>query len=89
MTQEPIGDVQQFAWTSRALHWLMAILVLAMMYALMFALPLVGWGMLSAARYPIVLFGPIHLPPILPVSVGLYSALRQLHSLLHAEPVFL
>ena len=27
------------------------------MYGLMFVLPLVGWGMLSAARYPIVLFG--------------------------------
>src|SRR5580693_7904294 len=25
-----------------------------MMYALMFGLPLVGWGMLAAARYPIV-----------------------------------
>ena len=28
-----------------------------LLYALMFALPLVGWGMLSAARYPIVLYG--------------------------------
>jgi len=27
----------------------------------MFILPLVGWGMLSAARYPIVLFGFLHL----------------------------
>src|SRR5271170_6038130 len=27
------------------------------MYGLMFVLPLVGWGMLSAARYPIVLYG--------------------------------
>ena len=37
-----------------------------MMYAMMFALPLIGWAMLSAARYPIVLYGPLHLPPILP-----------------------
>src|SRR5262249_14471446 len=29
-----------------------------LMYGLMFVLPLVGWGMLSAARYPIVLFRP-------------------------------
>jgi cytochrome b561 len=29
-----------------------------MLYALMFALPIVGWGMLSAAGYPIVLYGP-------------------------------
>jgi cytochrome b561 len=37
-----------------------------LLYALMFALPLVGWGMLSAGHYPIVMFGPVHLPPILP-----------------------
>ena len=36
------------------------------MYGLMFVLPLVGWGMLSAARYPIVLYGSLHLPFILP-----------------------
>ena len=36
------------------------------LYALMFALPLVGWGMLSAARYPIVDYGPLEVPPILP-----------------------
>jgi len=29
-------------------------------------MPLVGWAMLSAARYPIVLYGALHLPPILP-----------------------
>src|SRR5437867_2285359 len=28
-----------------------------LMYGLMFVLPLLGWGMLSAARYPIVLYG--------------------------------
>ncbi|MDR3510725.1 MAG: cytochrome b/b6 domain-containing protein [Caulobacteraceae bacterium] len=52
------------------------------LYALMFALPLVGWGMLSAARYPIVLFGPLRLPPILPHDVGLYAALRTTHTVL-------
>jgi cytochrome b561 len=30
-------------------------------YALLFVQPLVGWGMLSAARYPIVLFGSLRL----------------------------
>src|SRR5499427_8903873 len=40
-----------------------------LMYGLMFVLPLVGWGMLSAARYPIVLFGFVHLPFILPHNV--------------------
>ena len=143
----PGHTVQQFAWTSRVLHWMMAVLLLTMlfigvamvasladyhvlvsihrplgililvlvvvryinrqvnppppfpptmsqmerivavwserlMYALMFTLPLVGWGMLSAARYPIVLYGAVHLPPILPISPALYSALRPLHTML-------
>src|SRR5712671_6886723 len=52
------------------------------MYSLMFVLPLVGWGMLSAARYPIVLFGSVHLPFILPPSAMLYAVLRKAHTIL-------
>jgi cytochrome b561 len=52
------------------------------MYSLMFVLPLVGWGMLSAARYPIVLFGALHLPFILPHDVRLYAVLRKAHTIL-------
>jgi cytochrome b561 len=52
------------------------------MYGLMFVLPLVGWGMLSAARYPIVLFGSLQLPFILPHHVMLYAVLRQAHTIL-------
>ncbi len=52
------------------------------MYGLMLVLPLVGWGMLSAARYPIVLFGSLHLPYILPHNVMLYAVLRQAHTVL-------
>src|SRR5262249_12446591 len=47
------------------------------MYGLMFVLPLVGWGMLSAAHYPIVLYGSLHLPFILPHSPTLYAVLRR------------
>jgi cytochrome b561 len=52
------------------------------MYGLMFALPLVGWGMLSAARYPIVLYGSLHLPNILPHNTMLYAVLRKAHTIL-------
>ena len=52
------------------------------MYGLMFILPLVGWGMLSAARYPIVLYGSLHLPFILPHNAMLYAVLRQTHTIL-------
>jgi cytochrome b561 len=142
----PAKTPARFAWSSRVLHWMMAVLVLAMLligmamvasvrdyhwllsvhrplgilvlvlvivrfvnrqvtslppfpetmsaveraaatwserllYALMFVIPLIGWGMLSAARYPIVLFGSIHLPPILPESTWLYTVLRTSHTI--------
>jgi cytochrome b561 len=53
-----------------------------LLYALMVALPVVGWSMLSAGGYPIVLFGPVHLPPILPHSETLYPVLRGAHTAL-------
>jgi cytochrome b561 len=52
------------------------------LYGFMFILPLVGWGMLSAARYPIVLYGPVELPFILPHNPMLYAALRKAHTVL-------
>ncbi len=52
------------------------------MYGLMLVLPLVGWGMLSAARYPIVLHGAVHLPFILPHNAALYAVLRKAHTIL-------
>jgi cytochrome b561 len=51
-----------------------------LLYALMLAMPLVGWGMLSAAGYPIVMFGGVQLPPILPHSLLLAAFLRALHT---------
>jgi cytochrome b561 len=53
-----------------------------LLYTLLFLEPLVGWGMLSAARYPIVLFGSLHLFPILPHIVMLYAFLRKTHTFL-------
>jgi cytochrome b561 len=52
------------------------------MYGLMFILPLVGWAMLSAAHYPIVLFGSVHLPFILPQNPTIYAVLRKAHTVL-------
>ena len=52
------------------------------MYGLMLVLPLIGWGMLSAARYPIVLYGSVHLPFVLPHSAVLYAGLRKVHTIL-------
>jgi cytochrome b561 len=67
---ESLPRLQQFA--AKASH--------VLLYALMFIMPLLGWGMLSAARYPIVIFGSLQLPPILPRDPALYAMLRQLHT---------
>lgn len=49
------------------------------LYAFMLAMPLLGWGMLSAASHPVILSGGIHLPPIAPVNASLFSFLRRAH----------
>ncbi|BCQ29483.1 cytochrome b/b6 domain-containing protein (plasmid) [Caballeronia sp. NK8] len=50
-------------------------------YALMIALPLLGYGMLSAADYPIVLLG-VHVPSLLPHSNALHTLLWNAHRFL-------
>jgi cytochrome b561 len=52
------------------------------LYVLMFAVPLVGWAMLSAGAYPVVMFGGLVLPPIAPHDAGLYALLRGTHEVL-------
>lgn len=49
------------------------------LYALMIAMPLIGWAMLSAAGYPIVLFAGVQLPPIAPHSATLHALLWPAH----------
>lgn len=50
------------------------------LYALMLAMPLVGWGMVSAGGYPVTMAGAFYLPPILPANVQLFAVLRALHT---------
>lgn len=51
-----------------------------LLYTLLIVMPLVGWSMLSAGGYPIMLYGPIYLPPIMPHSDALYAVLRSAHT---------
>ena len=37
-----------------------------LLYSLLLVQPLIGWAMLSAARFPITLWGPVRLPGIAP-----------------------
>lgn len=53
-----------------------------LLYTLMILMPLVGWGMLSAGHYPIVMIGSLHLPPILPAKPMLFAFLRKTHTIL-------
>jgi cytochrome b561 len=52
------------------------------LYALLIVMPLVGWGMLSAGGYPVVLYGSLHLPTILPHDDQLHAVLLTTHIVL-------
>ena len=49
------------------------------LYGLMFVMPLLGWAMLSAAEYPVVLYGKSFLPSILPQSDRVHTLLWNAH----------
>lgn len=65
-----LPSLQRFA--ARASHGLL--------YALMITMPLIGWSMLSAGGYPVVMFGALHLPAIAPHDPALYAVLRGAHT---------
>ena len=50
-----------------------------LLYALLLVQPLTGWAMLSAARFPITLLGPVRLPGIAPHNIDLFAVLRECH----------
>ncbi|KDN98542.1 cytochrome b [Pseudomonas donghuensis] len=54
-------------WAAKASHLLL--------YGLMLAMPLLGWGMQSAGGYPL----PLQLPALVPHDLQLYALLRQAH----------
>ena len=51
-----------------------------LLYALLLVQPLIGWAMLSAARFPVILVGPLQLPGIAPHDIDVYAVLRQAHT---------
>lgn len=57
---------------AKASHWLL--------YTLMFAMPLVGWSMVSASGFPVTMFGGFALPPIAPHNATVYAVLRSAHT---------
>jgi cytochrome b561 len=56
-----------------------AVLSHYVLYFLMLCMPILGWAMLSAAAYPVVVFGHITLPAIVPQSDRLHTLLWNAH----------
>lgn len=67
---QDLPAVQVFA--AKASHWLL--------YGLMFAMPLIGWAMLSAGGYPVTMFNGLSLPAIAPHNPTVFAVLRSAHS---------
>jgi cytochrome b561 len=61
-------------WQTRAYH-----ATHHLMYLLFFAVPLIGWAYSSAAGFPIVWFGQIPLPDLLPANKALAELIKPFH----------
>ena len=51
-----------------------------LLYALMLTIPLVGWAMLSAGGYPVMLSQSLRLPAIFPANATAFAVLRHAHA---------
>ena len=61
-------------WAAHASHGLL--------YGLMLLLPLIGWAMLSAGGYPVMLTASLRLPAVIPAGATAFAWLRHLHAVL-------
>lgn len=61
---------KRIAWASHVL-----------LYLALFAMPLIGWAVLSAGGYPVRVTHGLTLPPILPHDIALYGVLREAHTI--------
>ena len=77
LSHPPPASPPMPAWqlrAARATHGLM--------YALFFAVPLVGWAYSSAAGFPVVVFAVLPLPDFVAVDKALTDTLKPLHAYL-------
>jgi cytochrome b561 len=71
----PAADPSMPAWqrgAAHAVHWAL--------YALFFAVPLVGWAYSSAAGYPVVLYGVLPLPDFVSPDKALAETVKPWHA---------
>ena len=74
LTHRPPAELPAPKWQHTAAsvtHWAL--------YALFFAVPLVGWAYSSAAGFPIVVFGVLPLPDFVPKDHALAEAIKPWH----------
>jgi cytochrome b561 len=74
LTHRPPAELPAPKWqhtAAAATHWAL--------YALFFAVPLVGWAYSSAAGFPLVLYGVLPLPDFVPKDKALAEVLKALH----------
>jgi cytochrome b561 len=77
LTHRPPPDLPTPAWqrlAAHGTHWAL--------YALFFAVPLVGWAYSSAAGFPIVWFGVLPLPDFVSPDKALAEAIKPWHGYL-------
>lgn len=75
LTHRPPVDVAMPSWQRRTAHATHVV-----MYALFFAVPLMGWAYSSAAGFPIVLFGVLPLPDFVAADRELAEAIKPFHA---------
>jgi len=75
LRRRPPAELPMAPWQRRLAH-----ATHAAMYVLFFAVPLAGWAYSSAAGFPIVVFGVLPLPDIVPVDRALAEALKPWHA---------
>jgi cytochrome b561 len=74
LTHRPPAELPAPRWqhgAASATHWAL--------YALFFAVPLVGWAYSSAAGFPVVVFGVLPLPDFVPKNAALAEAIKPWH----------
>ena len=84
LTHRPPADVPMPTWQARIAHFTHVAL-----YALFFAVPLVGWAYSSAAGFPIVVFGVMPLPDFVSPDKALAEVLKATHAKLAFLMAFL
>jgi cytochrome b561 len=77
LTHRPPPALPAPAWQQSAAH-----LTHLALYALFFAVPLVGWAYSSAAGFPIVWFGVLPLPDFVPKDQALAELIKPWHEIL-------